>query len=458
MTQASPAKSRPADATQELMRAVDEANVGLVKSLLAAGADVNAVSEGGKSALIRATTRGYLDIVRVLLAAGADVNAKKENGATALIVAVFLGYADIVRVLLASGADPDAQTAQGTTAEKWAQSIGFTEIVALLRNAEAIRAEGLPVENAPPDAEQSLAAAQIPATEHAEAAEFFPSEGVFQPVVRLTEIDEPSLPEDVPAGQPIAAAGVEDIAEREADSDHSHGEAQTDHDETTIVPARFRAASPHRAPSHLLRAFQSRRVIVVSLVLLLISGIVLEARWRSSKRSAQVAEPVPLVKDAAPAADAPGQDAAPQAAPQSASQLPEAPRPTNALSTPASVDSTARARTNPETETETTDKTASVATPSKPSAPTESRRAPEAAPPARRPEAVEARTGRLSPPPVSEKENDIRAARQETRPSRRRTTNTTQQVQSSTSRDLSLPVVSPPPSADTGKGKVIQWP
>ena len=39
-------------------------------------------------------------------------------------------------------AHPRAETPLGTPAEKWAQSMGFTEIVELLKNADAIRAEG----------------------------------------------------------------------------------------------------------------------------------------------------------------------------------------------------------------------------------------------------------------------------------------------------------------------------
>lgn len=453
MTKASPARSRPTDDTQELMRAVDEANVGLVKSLLAAGADVNAVSEGGKTALIRATTRGYLDIVRVLLDAGADVNAKKENGATALIVAVFLGYADIVRVLLASGADPDAQTAQGTTAGKWAQSIGFTEIVELLNNADAIRAQGLPVENTTPDNAQPLADAQTPSTEQTGAHEFFPSEGAFQPVVRLSEIDEPPASENIPASRSDVAADVEDHEALEDYSDASLRAERAEHDETTIVPARFRTATrtPPRARSPLMRALQSRRLIVLSLVLLLISGVVLEARWRSSKRSARVVQPAPPAVDVAPATDMTTR----QAAPPTASHPPDAPDTTTALSASPTIASGASEGTNPKAET--ADRAASVSTSSKPSALPESRRAPETATPARRTAVLEARSGRPPAPPLGEKDDDIRArvARQETRPARR-PSNTSQQVQSSTSRALSLPVASPPSAA--GKGKVIQWP
>jgi len=112
MTKASPMKSQPLDDTLMLLRAVDEGDAEQVKSLLAAGADANAISESNETALMRAVSKGHLEVVQVLLDAGGDVHARSENGFTPLFMAVFFGYADIARALLARGSDPAAPTAR----------------------------------------------------------------------------------------------------------------------------------------------------------------------------------------------------------------------------------------------------------------------------------------------------------------------------------------------------------
>jgi ankyrin repeat protein len=56
-----------------------------VRALLDAGADVNAVTTTGATALMWAT--GQTPNVRLLLEHGADLNAKAKSGATALLTA-----------------------------------------------------------------------------------------------------------------------------------------------------------------------------------------------------------------------------------------------------------------------------------------------------------------------------------------------------------------------------------
>lgn len=64
--------------------------VGVLRALLAAGADVNARGARGKTALMQATAWSNVEIVRALLDAGANVNAVDDDGLTAL------GYAPLV--------------------------------------------------------------------------------------------------------------------------------------------------------------------------------------------------------------------------------------------------------------------------------------------------------------------------------------------------------------------------
>ena len=75
--------------------------------LVDAGADVNAVTQLGRTPLIVAASgQGTVDVVRQLLAKGASVNAADGIGITPLIAAASVNDADVVNLLLAHGADP----------------------------------------------------------------------------------------------------------------------------------------------------------------------------------------------------------------------------------------------------------------------------------------------------------------------------------------------------------------
>ena len=56
---------------------------------------------------------GEMAPVKTLIDAGADVNAKGDQDATPLFNAVFGGSAEVVRVLVESGADPDRRDKWG---------------------------------------------------------------------------------------------------------------------------------------------------------------------------------------------------------------------------------------------------------------------------------------------------------------------------------------------------------
>ncbi len=74
------------DSSTPLMSACLRGNVSLVKILLNAGADVNAKTISGETALnYYAADEGNDTIISLLLKAGADVNAKADDGWTALM-------------------------------------------------------------------------------------------------------------------------------------------------------------------------------------------------------------------------------------------------------------------------------------------------------------------------------------------------------------------------------------
>lgn len=66
--------------------------------------------------LIKAAKAGDTEKMKRLLAEGADINAKTEDGVTALIAASLNGHAEIVNALIDKGADVNAKDKDGETA------------------------------------------------------------------------------------------------------------------------------------------------------------------------------------------------------------------------------------------------------------------------------------------------------------------------------------------------------
>lgn len=100
----------------------------IARALITGGADPNARNADGQTPLFN----GYVDEVKpVLIAAGADVGARDRWGQTALFVQ---SYPESARVLIAAGADVDATDFKGRTA---LESVTDQEVALLLLQSGA---------------------------------------------------------------------------------------------------------------------------------------------------------------------------------------------------------------------------------------------------------------------------------------------------------------------------------
>jgi ankyrin repeat protein len=71
-------------------------------------ADVNSLDQGGQTALILAcrNPKPNPDVIKTLIAAGADVNLRSRNGYTALTWARARNNSECIRILRRSGGKP----------------------------------------------------------------------------------------------------------------------------------------------------------------------------------------------------------------------------------------------------------------------------------------------------------------------------------------------------------------
>jgi ankyrin repeat protein len=99
----------------EIHKSTKRNDVEKVKALLAGGANVNAKTDRGQTALHCAPEYDAKEVAEVLLAKGADVNAKDNIGKTPLHIAASFNAKGVAELLLAKGADVNAEDLVGTT-------------------------------------------------------------------------------------------------------------------------------------------------------------------------------------------------------------------------------------------------------------------------------------------------------------------------------------------------------
>ncbi len=120
-----------------LGRAVLERDLEAALGLIRRGAEVEASTENGKTALMLAAAEGDRVAVATILDAGADVNATNDNGGTALMYAAAQSRAEVVEALLERGAAVDHVSGNGWTALTIAAAKDQAEVARLLLAAGA---------------------------------------------------------------------------------------------------------------------------------------------------------------------------------------------------------------------------------------------------------------------------------------------------------------------------------
>lgn len=106
-----------------------------IRILLVSGADVRFADSraGGNEALHLAAMRGHARAAALLVSRGADLEARSRFGFTALCDAAHAGHCDVVRLLVKRGARLDAVNASGRSPEDEARNAGRAAAADLLR-------------------------------------------------------------------------------------------------------------------------------------------------------------------------------------------------------------------------------------------------------------------------------------------------------------------------------------
>ncbi|MBN3320476.1 MTPN protein, partial [Atractosteus spatula] len=126
----SPHQNQEKMGDKELMWALKNGDLDVVKDFLAKGDDVNRTLEGGRKPLHYAADCGQSEMLEFLLSQGADVNAPDKHNITPLLSATYEGHVACVKILLSKGADKEMKGPDGMNAFEAAES---ADIKALLK-------------------------------------------------------------------------------------------------------------------------------------------------------------------------------------------------------------------------------------------------------------------------------------------------------------------------------------
>jgi len=122
---------------RQLMLAVLQGDAKKAAFVLTRGANVDAATDAGDTALTLAAALGHAEVVKALVANRCKVNARAYRHTTALMAAAKSGYVDVVRLLIAGGAEINAGDQDGETGLILAARQGNQDVVKFLVSKEA---------------------------------------------------------------------------------------------------------------------------------------------------------------------------------------------------------------------------------------------------------------------------------------------------------------------------------
>lgn len=115
----------------------------LVEKMLNAGANIDATTRQGVTALHSAILLGQIRIVEMLVSRGANVNAQDSARNSPLMAAAACGQIAIVKSLLSHGANAGLKNSAGETPRDVARKKGYAEVALVLaKHEEAQQAKG----------------------------------------------------------------------------------------------------------------------------------------------------------------------------------------------------------------------------------------------------------------------------------------------------------------------------
>lgn len=118
----------------------------ILQTLINAGVDLNLHSENDmrETALILASGSFFatnrVKVVKMLVAAGAEIEARDESGRTALVAAILAGtggYPEVLKALIELGANINVCDAGGNSVLKLAQNLGRETVASIFTEAGA---------------------------------------------------------------------------------------------------------------------------------------------------------------------------------------------------------------------------------------------------------------------------------------------------------------------------------
>lgn len=112
-----------------------------MRFLLNRGADPDAETKNGVTALQIAAQLGFVEGVEILLDRGANPDVTDASGETPLISAVHRNDAAMVKIMIEKGANPDRADNSGRTARDYATLGSRSQLLATIEQAEADRGE-----------------------------------------------------------------------------------------------------------------------------------------------------------------------------------------------------------------------------------------------------------------------------------------------------------------------------